>query len=98
MILPKVEHKKRDIWTSDMIRTALDQCTDGKLYVAMNLAFACSMRMGEIMGLTWSNVHIYTMVSVPCQHHGFFKYRFAVGWYQLTTYWEIFRLFSGRLP
>ena len=37
---------------------ALDQCTDGKLYVAMNLAFACSMRMGEIMGLTWSNVHI----------------------------------------
>ena len=58
VILPKVEHKKRDIWTSDMIRTALDQCTDGKLYVAMNLAFACSMRMGEIMGLTWSNVHI----------------------------------------
>lgn len=58
VILPKVEHKKRDIWTADMIRTALDQCTDGKLYVAMNLAFACSMRMGEIMGLTWSNVHI----------------------------------------
>ena len=52
VILPKVEHKKRDIWTADMIRTALDQCTDGKLYVAMNLAFACSMRMGEIMGLT----------------------------------------------
>ena len=58
VILPKVEHKKRDIWTADMIRTALDQCTDGKLYVAMNLAFACSMRMGEIMRLTWSNVHI----------------------------------------
>lgn len=58
VVLPKVEYKKRDIWTADMIRTALDQCTDGKLYVAMNLAFACSMRMGEIMGLTWSNVHI----------------------------------------
>ena len=28
VILPKVEHKKRDIWTADMIRTALDQCTD----------------------------------------------------------------------
>lgn len=41
-----------------MIRTALDQCTDSKLYVAMNLAFACSLRMGEILGLTWSNVHI----------------------------------------
>ena len=58
VILPKVEHKKRDIWTADMIRTALDQCTDGKLYVAMNLSFACSLRMGEILGLTWENVHI----------------------------------------
>ena len=58
MVLPKVEYKKRDIWTADMIRTALDQCTDSKLYVAMNLAFACSLRMGEILGLTWSNVYI----------------------------------------
>ena len=24
----------------------------------MNLAFACSLRMGEILGLTWENVHI----------------------------------------
>lgn len=24
----------------------------------MNLAFACSLRMGEILGLTWDNVHI----------------------------------------
>ena len=58
VMLPKVEYKKRDIWTADMIRTALDQCTDSKLYVAMNLSFACSLRMGEILGLTWSNVHI----------------------------------------
>ena len=34
VVLPKVEYKKRDIWTADMIRTALDQCTDSKLYVA----------------------------------------------------------------
>ena len=33
-----------------MICTALDQCTDSKLYVAMNLAFACSLCMGEILG------------------------------------------------
>ena len=58
VVLPKVEYKKRDIWTADMIRTALDKCTDSKLYVAMNLSFACSLRMGEILGLTWSNVHI----------------------------------------
>ena len=58
VILPKSEYKKRDIWDAGMIRTALDQCTDSKLYVAMNLAFACSLRMSEILGLTWSNVHI----------------------------------------
>lgn len=57
-VLPKTEYKKRDIWDADTIRTALDQCTDSKLYVAMNLAFACSLRMGEILGLTWKNVHI----------------------------------------
>ena len=57
-VLPKTEYKKRDIWDADMIRKALDECTDSKLYIAMNLAFACSLRMGEILGLTWDNVHI----------------------------------------
>lgn len=56
--LPKVKYKKRDIWTADIIRKALDECEDGKLYVAINLAFACSLRIGEILGLTWDNVHI----------------------------------------
>ena len=60
MSLPfqKPEYKKRDIWDAETIRLALDQCTDNKLYIAMNLAFACSLRMGEILGLTWKNVHI----------------------------------------
>ena len=58
VVLPKTEYKKRDIWDAETIRLALDQCTDSKLYVAMNLAFACSLRMGEILGLTWKNVHI----------------------------------------
>lgn len=57
-ILPKVEHKKRDIWDADTIRTALSKCTDNKLYIAMNLSFACSLRLGEILGLKWKNVHI----------------------------------------
>lgn len=58
VVLPKTEYKKRDIWTAEIIRKALDSCTESKLYIAMNLAFACSMRIGEILGLTWSNVHI----------------------------------------
>ena len=57
-ILPKTEYKKRDIWDAETIRLALDQCTDSKLYIAMNLSFACSMRLGEILGLTWKNVYI----------------------------------------
>lgn len=58
VVLPKVETKKRDIWTPDMIKLALDRCEDDKLFIAMNLAFACSLRIGEILGLTWDNVHI----------------------------------------
>ena len=52
------KYNKRNIWTAEMIRKALDECDDGKLYVAINLSFACSMREGEILGLTWDNVHI----------------------------------------
>jgi len=57
-IIPKVEHKTRDIWTAEEIQKALNHCKDGKLYIAINLAFACSMRLGEIIGLTWDNVDI----------------------------------------
>jgi len=57
-VLPKVHYKPRDIWTAEMIRTALEACTESKLYIAMNLSFACSLRLGEILGLTWSNVHM----------------------------------------
>ena len=55
---PKVKYKKRDIWTAEYIRTALDQCVDMKLYLAINLAFACSLRSGEISGLTWDKMFI----------------------------------------
>ena len=52
------KYKKRDIWNAEMIRTALNKCEEGKHYVAINLSFACSMREGVILGLTWDNVHI----------------------------------------
>lgn len=58
VVLPKTKYNKRDIWDAETIRKALDESTDSKLYVAMNLTFACSLRMGEILGLTWDNVHI----------------------------------------
>lgn len=58
VLLPKKEKNPRAIWTADIIRQALDNCSEGKLYVAINLSFACSLRMGEITGLTWDCVHI----------------------------------------
>lgn len=58
VVLPETEYAKRDIWDAETIRKALDECTDSKLYIAMNLAFACSLRIGEILGLTWDNVHV----------------------------------------
>ena len=57
-LIPKPEKKRRDIWTADTIRKALDSCPDGKLFIAINMAFACSLRLGEITGLTWDCVHI----------------------------------------
>ena len=57
-VLPRTRYNKRDIWDVDTIRKALDACESTRLYLAINLAFACSLRMGEILGLTWDNVHI----------------------------------------
>ena len=54
----KAEYKKRDIWNKELIKKALDGCENNRLYLAINLAFACSMRAGEILGLTWDDVHI----------------------------------------
>lgn len=39
--LPKVKREPRAIWDAATIRKALDACKDSKLYVAMNLSFAC---------------------------------------------------------
>ncbi len=55
---PKVVYNRRAIWNAETIRKALDECRDSKLYVAMNLSFACSLRIGEVLGLTWDNIHI----------------------------------------
>ena len=57
-VLPKSEKKERAIWDVKTIRKALDECEDGRLFIALNLAFACSMRLGEITGLQWDCVDI----------------------------------------
>ena len=55
---PKHDYEKREIWTANQIAKALEVCEDPKLSIAIQLAFACSLRIGEVLGLTWDNVHI----------------------------------------
>lgn len=56
--VPKAEYKKREIWTAETLFQALELCEDERLKLCLNLAFACSLRMGELLGLTWDCVEI----------------------------------------
>jgi integrase len=56
--LPKCETVARDIWDAETLMKALSACEDDLLSLAINLAFACSLRMGELLGLTWNCVDI----------------------------------------
>ena len=46
----------KPVWEPITIAKALSLCDFDALYVAMNLAFACSLRIGEILGLTWNDI------------------------------------------
>lgn len=56
--LPKGEYKKREIWTAETLMHALEVCDDDILSLAINLSFSCSLRMGEMLGLTWDCIDI----------------------------------------
>lgn len=56
--VPKPTRKQRDIWTAETLMKAVELCDDPKLKLAINLAFACSLRIGELLGLTWSCIDI----------------------------------------
>lgn len=56
--LPHYEKKSRAIWTADDLFHALEVCEDDRLSLAINLAFSCSLRLGEMVGLTWDCVDI----------------------------------------
>ena len=54
--LPKYRPAERDVWSASEAQYALDCCSDSVLHTAMLLALGCSMRIGEILGLTWDCV------------------------------------------
>lgn len=56
--LPRRKAQPRDIWSDEEAQYALAICTDPILKLCLYLALGCSMRIGEILGLTWDCVHI----------------------------------------
>lgn len=54
--LPKYKPQPREVWSPEQAQQALELCTDSILRLAMLLALGCSMRIGEILGLTWDCV------------------------------------------
>ena len=57
-MVPKHKKQDREIWTAETLFQASALCTDKRLKMSINLAFACSLRMGELLGLTWDCVAI----------------------------------------
>lgn len=57
-MVPKAEYAKRDIWTAETLLQALHLCDDPRLALALNVSFCCSLRMGEMLGLTWDCIDI----------------------------------------
>ena len=56
--VPKYKKKEREIWTAEMLMQALDACDNKWLRVAFHLAFTATLRIGELLGLTWDCVDI----------------------------------------
>ena len=56
--LPRVEKKKRDVWTPEDALKAISICNNKHLKVCMLVSIGCSLRLGEILGLQWDHIHI----------------------------------------
>ena len=56
--VPKYKTEEREIWTADMLMKAIDACDNKWLKVAFHLAFTATLRIGELLGLTWDCVDI----------------------------------------
>ena len=56
--VPKHKKQKREIWTAEMLLQAINACENRCMKVAFHLAFTATLRMGELLGLTWDCVDI----------------------------------------
>lgn len=51
--LPKIEKFTRKQWTENEFVTAVSSCDNKELELIMSVMFACTLRSGELSGLTW---------------------------------------------
>lgn len=56
--LPVIPEYERKVWDVETFKIAVEKTEDELLRLCMHLAFACSLRVGEILGLTWDNLVI----------------------------------------
>ena len=57
-IVPKAKKQEREIWTAEMLMQALEACDNKMLKIAFHLAFTATLRIGEVLGLTWDAMDI----------------------------------------
>ena len=56
--VPKLAPNHREIWDAQTLFKAIESCQDDRLKLCLNLSFACSLRLGELLALTWDCVDI----------------------------------------
>lgn len=56
--VPKAKKQEREIWTAEMLMQALEACDNKMLKIAFHLAFTATLRIGELLGLTWDDMDI----------------------------------------
>lgn len=54
---PKKQKNTRSVWSRKEALKALDACTNPTLKLLIKLSLACSLRIGEELGLQWCDVH-----------------------------------------
>ncbi len=57
--LPEAKSAERAVWSDAEAIQALNLCVEeSPLHLCLYLALGCSMRLGEILGLQWANIHM----------------------------------------
>jgi len=55
---PAEKYKKRKAWEPEQVQKLLDSITDPVLHLAVHLAFVCSLRAGEVVGIGISSINL----------------------------------------